>query len=58
MPGPAQAMLGALLTCGGLVMIALRGIGADGAIGVNVVALVLVVAGVGLATIGSRQRTG
>ena len=49
-PGPAQAVIGALTTCAGLGMMALSGIGADGAIGVNVAAVALVVAGVGLAT--------
>lgn len=59
LPGPAQAMLGALLTCAGLVMIALTGIGGDGAVGVNLVALGLVLGGVGLATIGrAPNRTG
>ncbi len=50
LPGPAVATFGALVTCGGLVMMALKGVGADTAIGVNWIALVLVVAGVGLAT--------
>ena len=49
-PGPAQAMFGALTTCGGLVMMALSGIGSDSAVGVNVVAVALVLIGVGLAT--------
>ncbi len=50
LPGPAQAILGALLTCGGLVMMALKGIGADNFIGVNWIAVILVLVGVYLAT--------
>lgn len=57
LPGQAQALLGALLTCAGLVRIALKGIGADGVIGVNVIALLLVIAGVGLATIGRAPKS-
>ena len=57
LPGQAQALLGALLTCAGLVMIALKGIGADGLIGVNIIALVLVVGGVGLSTIGRAPKS-
>ncbi len=49
-PGPAQAICGALVTCGGLVMMAMSGIGADNALGFNWVAVVLVVLGVVLAT--------
>lgn len=49
-PGPAQAIPGALLTCGGLVMMALSGIGADTTLGVNWLALGLVLFGVLLAT--------
>ncbi|MDF1668174.1 MAG: acyltransferase [Roseovarius sp.] len=49
-PGPLQAIPGALITCGGLVMVAMTGIGADTALGVNWLALGLVVAGVVLAT--------
>lgn len=50
LPGPLQALLGALVTCAGLVMMALSGIGADNLLGVNWIAVGLVVAGVGLAT--------
>jgi fucose 4-O-acetylase-like acetyltransferase len=57
LPGQAQALLGALLTCAGLVMIALKGIGADSLIGVNITALVLVVGGVGLSTIGRAPKS-
>lgn len=49
-PGPAQSTLGAVLTCGGLVMMALSGIGAATALGVNWIAVLLVAAGVFLAT--------
>ena len=54
LPGPAQALLGALTTCAGLVMMALKGIGSDGALGVNVLAVGLVVLGVALATVGRK----
>ncbi len=50
LPGPVQAVLGALVTCGGLVMMALAGIGAENVIGVNWIAVLLVFAGVYLAT--------
>ena len=50
LPGPVQAISGAFLTCGGLVMMALKGIGADNVVGVNWIAVVLVVVGVYLAT--------
>ena len=49
-PGPVQAIPGALVTCGGLVMMALTGIGADTALGVNWIALGMVLVGVFLAT--------
>ena len=49
-PGPVQALLGAGVTCAGLIMIALGGIGAGNLLGVNWLAAVLVVAGVVLAT--------
>ncbi len=55
-PGPAQSVFGALVTCAGLVMMALSGIGAANAIGVNWVAVGLVVLGVAIAT-KSFQRT-
>ena len=50
LPGPAQSMLGAVMTCSGLVMMALSGIGAPTALGVNWIAVALVAAGVFLAT--------
>ena len=56
LPGPTQAVIGALVTCAGLVMIALKGIGADNALSVNLVALTLVVVGVSSATIGTLER--
>jgi hypothetical protein len=50
-PGPVRAIVGALLTCTGLVMMALNGIGSESPIGVNWIALVLVLVGVALATL-------
>jgi hypothetical protein len=50
LPGPMQAMLGTLMTCGGLVMMAMNGIGADNMLGVNWVSVLLVLLGVGVAT--------
>ena len=52
LPGQAQATIGAIVTCAGLVMIALSGIGGGGALGVNLIAVALVVGGVAAATIG------
>ncbi len=52
LPGQAQATVGAVVTCAGLVMIALDGIGDGGAIGVNLIAVALVIGGVAAATIG------
>ena len=49
-PGPWQAMLGALMTCSGLVVMAMVGLGKDNAIGVNWLAVGLVVVGVFVAT--------
>ncbi len=49
-PGPWQAIPGAILTCGGLIMMALSGVGANTALGVNWIALGLVLLGVLLAT--------
>ncbi len=49
-PGPMQAVIGALLTCAGLVMMALGGVGADTATGVNWIAVCLVLFGVLAAT--------
>ncbi|MEM9969815.1 MAG: acyltransferase [Pseudomonadota bacterium] len=50
-PGPWQAVPGALVTCGGLIMMALAGVGADTALGINWVSIVMVLAGVMLGTI-------
>ena len=50
LPGGWVATFGALVTCGGLVMMALAGLGADNALGVNWIALAMVVLGVGLGT--------
>ena len=49
-PGYAQAFLGALLACVGLVVLALNGIGASYALGFNPYAVVLVAVGVWIAT--------
>lgn len=49
-PGPFQAIPGALITCAGLIMMAMNGIAADNFIGVNWIAVGLVVVGVGIAT--------
>jgi len=49
-PGPYQAIPGAFLTCGGLIMMAMNGISAENFIGVNWIAVGLVVLGVGVAT--------
>lgn len=49
-PGPMQAMLGALMTCAGLIVMAMVGLGADNATGVNWLAVGLVVIGVLVAT--------
>ncbi|MDJ1016613.1 MAG: acyltransferase [Paracoccaceae bacterium] len=57
-PGPARALIGALVTCGGLIMIALSGIGAASAIGVNLIAVALVVVGVGIATWSLKAPSG
>ncbi|MFK7939484.1 MAG: acyltransferase [Roseovarius sp.] len=49
-PGPWQSVPAALLTCGGLIMMALTGVGADTALGINWIAIALVLGGVFLAT--------
>ena len=49
-PGPARALIGALVTCAGLIAIALQGIGSGNALGINVIAVALVVVGVTVAT--------
>ena len=49
-PGPFQATIGTFITCAGLIMMAMNGIWADNALGVNWIALGLIVVGVGLAT--------
>lgn len=53
-PGPARAVLGACLACAGLAFLALRGAYGDNILGVNVVPVVLALAGVQVSTIGSR----
>ena len=58
LPGHAQALIGALTTCTGLVMIAMKGIGGDGPLGVNLLALALVAIGVALATMAVRMPAG
>lgn len=52
LPGYWIAFVGSVLTCAGLVMLALGAIGAHRALGFNVEAIVLAVAGVWLATRG------
>lgn len=49
-PGPWQSVPGAFVTCGGLIMMALTGVGANTALGVNWIAIALVLGGVFLAT--------
>lgn len=49
-PGPWAALLGTLVTCAGLIMMAMHGIGAENALGVNWIAVLLVMGGVFLAT--------
>ena len=49
-PGPVQAMLGALMTCAGLIVMAMVGLGSDNVTGVNWLAVGLVVLGVLIAT--------
>ena len=49
-PGPLASALGTLVTCAGLIMIAMFGIGAENVLGVNWIAVALVLAGVFLAT--------
>lgn len=56
LPGPWQAMLGALMTCGGLVMMALSGLDAGNVLGVDLLAVGLVVAGVGVATLHPSRK--
>ena len=58
-PGPWQAVPGALVTCSGLVMMALAGVGASSALGINWIAIALVLLGVLLATvrIGGPKET-
>ena len=49
-PGPARALIGALVTCSGLVTMAIAGLASDNAVGVNWIAVLAVVGGVALAT--------
>ena len=49
-PGPWASALGTLVTCAGLIMIAMFGIGADTLLGVNWIAVALVMGGIFLAT--------
>lgn len=49
-PGPWQSLLGTLVTCAGLIMIAMYGIGGANVLGVNWIAVALVLGGVLLAT--------
>ncbi len=50
LPGQTQAIVGALVTCGGLVMLAIGGIGSRSVLGFNWVAVALVLIGVAFAT--------
>jgi hypothetical protein len=54
--GMAQASLGATVTCAGLTLVALNGIGWDGLPGFNWIALFLILIGVTLATKGWSRR--
>ena len=56
-PGPTPAMLGALLTCVGLVTMALQGLASQGPLGVNFLATALVVGGVALSTYGAAAKS-
>lgn len=49
-PAPWQALIGAVMTCVGLVTMAMAGLGQDNVIGVNWLAVVMVVLGVLVAT--------
>ena len=49
-PPPWQALVGAVMACAGLVTMAMVGLGQDNAIGVNWMAVVLIVLGVFIAT--------
>ncbi|MGI9390479.1 MAG: hypothetical protein ACR2O1_10515, partial [Boseongicola sp.] len=53
-PGPTRAVLGACLACGGLTFMALDGTYASNALGVNIIPVSLVIAGVALSTISRR----
>ncbi len=53
-PGPARAILGALLACAGLTLLALEG-AAGAAMGVNAAPVALCLAGIALATISARR---
>jgi hypothetical protein len=53
-PGPVRSSLGAFLACGGLTFMALGGTYANNALGVNIIPVSMVIAGVALSTV-SRQ---
>ena len=53
-PGPVRSSLGACLACGGLTFMALDGTYANNALGVNIIPVLLAIAGVALSTV-SRQ---
>ena len=55
-PGPARAILGAVLACAGLTFLALDGASADNLLGINAVPALLALIGVGLSTIGVGER--
>lgn len=56
MPGPLRTVAGALAACAGLTFLALEGTHADTALGVNLGPVLLVLAGIALATVGRRHR--
>ena len=51
------SVLGALLTCVGLVTMALQGLASEGPLGVNLLATGLVVGGVALSTFGAAKKS-
>jgi hypothetical protein len=57
-PGAVRAVLGAVLACAGLTFLALGGTYGDNLLGMNVVPVVLALAGVQIATIGAPAGKG
>jgi hypothetical protein len=56
LPGPVRATLGALLASGGLTFLALQGTASETAPGVNLIPVVLALAGVALSAIPNRRK--